>query len=38
MKTSAFLRNVPSLAGLSDELLEHLLEQVDEVHVRAGEW
>ncbi len=33
-----FLRNVPVLAGLSDELLERLADQVEEVHVRAGEW
>jgi NTE family protein len=38
MRTTAFLRHVPVLAGLSDELLERLETQVAEVHVRAGEW
>ncbi len=38
MRTAAFLRNVPVLAGLSDELLEQLVDQVREVHVRAGAW
>jgi predicted acylesterase/phospholipase RssA/CRP-like cAMP-binding protein len=33
-----FLRNVPVLSGLSDELLERLASQVEEVHVSAGEW
>ena len=38
MRTAAFLRNVPVLMGLSDELLERLADQVAEVHVRAGDW
>ena len=38
MRTAAFLRNVPVLAGLSDELLERLAGQIREVHVRPGEW
>ncbi len=38
MRTAAFLRNVPVLAALSDELLERLSGQVRETQVRAGEW
>ena len=38
MRTAAFLRNVRVLAGLPDDLLEHLAGQVVNVHVRAGEW
>ena len=38
MRTAAFLRNVPVLAGLSDELLERLASEVDEVEFRAGSW
>jgi len=38
MRTAAFLRNVPVLAGLSDELLERLARQVNDVRVRAGTW
>jgi NTE family protein len=38
MHTAAFLRNVPVLAGLSDELLERLASQVNDVRVRAGTW
>jgi len=38
MRTAAFLRNVPILAGLSDELLEDLASGVGEVEVRAGHW
>jgi NTE family protein len=34
----AFLRNVPVFAGLSDELLEKLSEQLREVAVSAGTW
>jgi predicted acylesterase/phospholipase RssA/CRP-like cAMP-binding protein len=34
----AFLRNVPVLAGLSDELLGRLADELEEVHVPAGEW
>jgi NTE family protein len=34
----SFLRNVPVLAGLSDELLRRLIEEVQEVRVGAGEW
>ena len=32
------LRNVPVLAGLPDELLEGLAEQLSRVHVQAGRW
>jgi predicted acylesterase/phospholipase RssA/CRP-like cAMP-binding protein len=32
------LRNVPILAGLSDQLLERLTAQADEVQVAAGDW
>jgi NTE family protein len=38
MRTAAFLRNVPVLAGLPDELLERLAGQVRETAVRAGDW
>ena len=38
MPTTELLRSVPILAGLSDELLERLAAQADEVHVGAGEW
>ncbi len=38
IRAAAFLRNVPVLAGLSDELLEDVASQVSEVHVRAGDW
>ena len=38
MHAASFLRNVPMLAGLSDELLERLAGEVEEVQVRAGEW
>ncbi len=38
MRTAFFLRNVPVLADLSDELLEQLSEQVAEVHAPAGTW
>jgi NTE family protein len=38
VRATAFLRNVPVLAGLSDELLERLGDQLREVHVPAGEW
>ena len=36
--STAFLRNVPVLAGLDDESLERLAGQVRGVHVRAGNW
>jgi NTE family protein len=36
--TAAFLRRVPVLSGLDDELLSRLAEQVATVSVRAGEW
>ncbi len=36
--STAFLRNVPVLAGLDDESLERLAGQVRGVHVRAGDW
>lgn len=32
------LRNVPVLAGLPDELLESLVEQLSRVQVKAGRW
>ena len=38
MKTAAFLRNVPVFAGLSDELLQRLADQLDEFHVGASDW
>src|SRR5581483_5845126 len=38
IRAEAFLRNVPVLAGLSDELLGRLSTQIHEVSVRAGEW
>jgi NTE family protein len=38
MRTGAFLRNVPVLAGLSEELLDRLGDEVRERRVRAGEW
>jgi NTE family protein len=38
MRAAAFLRNVPVLAGLSEELLERLADEVDEVRVQAGDW
>ncbi len=38
MTTTAFLRNVPVLAGLSEDLLGRLAQQVGEVRVRANEW
>ena len=38
MRASAFLRNVPILAGLSEELLERLADDVAEVRVLAGDW
>jgi predicted acylesterase/phospholipase RssA/CRP-like cAMP-binding protein len=38
MRASALLRNVPVLAGLSDQLLEQLADELQEVPVRAGNW
>jgi NTE family protein len=38
MRTAAFLRNVPVLAGLSEDLLEHVAGRVSEVTVPAGQW
>jgi predicted acylesterase/phospholipase RssA/CRP-like cAMP-binding protein len=38
METARFLRNVPVLNGLSDELLERLAGQVRDVRVDAGGW
>jgi NTE family protein len=38
MRTTGFLRNVPVLAGLPDDLLDRLSAQLREVHVRAGQW
>jgi NTE family protein len=38
MRTAAFLRNVPVLAGLSEELLDRLGDEVGERRVKAGEW
>jgi predicted acylesterase/phospholipase RssA/CRP-like cAMP-binding protein len=35
---AALLRNVPVLAGLPDDLLEELVEQLSRVQVRAGRW
>ena len=36
--TAAFLRLVPVLSNLDDELLGRLASEMDEVRVRAGEW
>jgi NTE family protein len=36
--SAAFLRNVPVLAGLSDELLERLTGELRVLAVRAGTW
>ena len=38
MPSSRFLRNVPVLAGLSDELLDRLAAEAGAVHVAAGDW
>ena len=38
MRAAAFLRNVPVLAALSEDLLERLADDAGEVRVRAGEW
>ncbi|HKA67792.1 MAG TPA: patatin-like phospholipase family protein [Actinomycetes bacterium] len=38
MRAAGFLRNVPVLAGLPDELLERLAQQAKDVRVRAGAW
>lgn len=38
MRTAAFLRNVPVLAGLSEQLLDTLADDVGERRVGAGEW
>ena len=38
IRTAAFLRNVPVLAGLSDHLLEQLAGEVTERSVPAGDW
>jgi predicted acylesterase/phospholipase RssA/CRP-like cAMP-binding protein len=38
MTAISLLRNVPVLAGLSDELLHELLEQVSQRRVAAGAW
>ena len=38
MRTAAFLRYVPVLSGLDDDLLERLAQQIREVHVTAGDW
>jgi CRP-like cAMP-binding protein len=38
MRTTSFLRNVPVLAGLSDQLLETVAAQVGQRHVRANDW
>jgi NTE family protein len=38
MDTARFLRNVPVLAHLSDELLGQLAGQVREIRVAAGDW
>ncbi|MFZ0040517.1 MAG: patatin-like phospholipase family protein [Solirubrobacteraceae bacterium] len=38
MRTAFFLRNVPVLAGLSDELLEQLAAQVSELRLPAARW
>ncbi len=38
MQTAAFLRNVPVLAGLPDDLLRRLAGEVRELHADAGDW
>jgi predicted acylesterase/phospholipase RssA/CRP-like cAMP-binding protein len=38
IRAAAFLRGVPVLSGLSEELLERLATQVRELKVRAGDW
>ena len=38
MRTAAFLSNVPVLAGLSEQLLDTLADDVGERRVGAGEW
>jgi hypothetical protein len=38
MRSAAFLRNVPILAGLPDELLERLAGQVNDVLVGLTDW
>ena len=38
MRTATLLRNVPVLAGLSEELLDRLGDEVGERRVSAGEW
>src|SRR6516164_4443653 len=38
MRTAFFLRNVPVLAVLSDELLERLAKEVRAVRIPAGHW
>ena len=38
MRAAAFLRNVPVLAGLSEELLDRLGDEVRGRRVKAGEW
>jgi CRP-like cAMP-binding protein len=35
---AAFLRRVPVLSGLDDELLSRLASEVTEAEIRAGEW
>jgi CRP-like cAMP-binding protein len=36
--TAAFLRRVPVLSALNDELLGRLASEVTEVEIRAGDW
>jgi NTE family protein len=38
MSTAAFLRRVPVLAGLSEDLLDRLVDEVEECRVSAGDW
>ncbi len=38
IRTAAFLRNVPVLTGLSNDLLERLAAEVSATTIRAGEW
>jgi hypothetical protein len=38
MRTAAFLRNVPILAGLPDELLERRAGQVNDVLIGLMDW
>ena len=38
MRTADFLRSVPVLAGLAEDLLARVAGEVEELRVREGEW